>query len=108
MVTYQTNLDAVFSALSDPTRRRIVEKLSRGRLTVTEISAGFRMSRPAVSKHLRVLEDCGILTREVLGREHRCGIEPKAIRVASTWLDRQERYWNSVLDNLGNYLEKTP
>ncbi len=106
MVTHQPGLDSVFSALADPTRRRIVERLVKKRLTVNEIASGFSMSRPAVSKHLRVLEDCGILTREIVGREHHCAIAPKAMRAAASWLERQERYWNSVLDKLEKHLEK--
>ncbi len=106
MVTYQTNLDSVFFALADPTRRRIIEQLARRRLTVNEIAAGFQISRPGISKHLKVLEGCGILTREIVGREHHCAIDPKTIRSASAWFARHERHWNSVLDNLGNYLEK--
>lgn len=107
MVTHSTHLDSVFFALADPTRRRIVEKLARKRQTVNEIAAGFQMSRPAVSKHLKVLEGCGILTREIVGREHRCAIDPKAIRTASAWFERHEKYWNSVLDNLDKFLEKS-
>lgn len=107
MVTYSTNLDSVFAALADPTRRRIVEQLARKRLTVNEIAAGFAMSRPAVSKHLKVLEGCGILTREIVGREHHCAVDPKAIRTASAWFERHEKYWNSVLDKLAKHLEKT-
>ncbi|MDP9018317.1 MAG: metalloregulator ArsR/SmtB family transcription factor [Candidatus Eremiobacteraeota bacterium] len=107
MVTYSTNLDSIFFALADPTRRRIVEKLARKRLTVNEIAAGFQMSRPAVSKHLKVLEGCGILAREIVGREHHCRIDPKAIRAASSWFLRHERHWKSVLNSLDLYLEKT-
>ncbi len=106
MVTHKIGLDSVFGALADPTRRRIVERLVKKRLTVNEIASGFDMSRPAVSKHLRVLENCGILTREIVGREHHCAIAPKAMRAAASWLERQERYWNSVLDNLEQHLEK--
>ncbi len=105
MVTHQS-LDTVFSAQADPTRRSIVEKLTRKRLSVNEIAAGFDMSRPAVSKHLKVLEGCGILTRKVVGREHLCTIDPRAIRAASSWFERHERFWNSVLDNLDKHLEK--
>jgi len=107
MVTHQESLDSVFYALADPTRRRIIEKLARRRLTVNEIASGFAMSRPAISKHVKVLEECGIVTREIVGREHRCDLSPKAIRSASSWLERQERYWNSALDNLAAYLERT-
>ncbi len=106
MVTHQASLDSVFFALGDSTRRRIVEQLTRRRLTVNEIAAGFAISRPAVSKHLKVLEGCGILRREIVGREHHCAIDPKAIRSASAWFERHERHWNSVLDNLDRFLEK--
>lgn len=106
MVNNQT-LDSVFYALSDPTRRRIVEKLSRRSLTVGEIATGFKISQPAISKHVKILEETGLLTREVVGRVHHCKLDPKAIRTASTWLDRQERYWNETLDNFAAYLEKT-
>src|SRR5665213_2858871 len=108
MVTYQSSLDAVFSALGDPTRRRIVERLARRSLTINEIAAGFGISRPAVSKHVKVLEQSGLLTREIAGREHRCAVSPKAMRAAATWIERQERYWNSTLDRLERYLEKNP
>ena len=108
MVTHKINLDSVFFALADPTRRRIIEKLTLKRLTVNEIAAGFQMSRPAVSKHLKVLEGCGILTREIIGREHHCAIDPHSIRAASAWFVRHERHWNSVLDNLDTFLKETP
>ena len=107
MVTCQASLDSVFSALGDPTRRRIIERLARKRLSINEIASGFEMSRPAISKHLKVLENSGILRREVVGREHFCAIDPKAIRAASVWLQRHERHWNSVLDNLERHLERT-
>lgn len=99
-------LDAIFSALADPTRRRIVEKLTKRQLTVGEIAAGFNISQPAISKHVKILEESGLLTREIVGRVHHCKLDPKAIRTANTWLERQERYWNAALDRLGAYLEK--
>jgi DNA-binding transcriptional ArsR family regulator len=92
MVNNSTGLDAVFGALSDPTRRRIVERLARGRLTVGEIAAEFSVSQPAISKHLKVLERCGLLTREINGRMHYCGLEAAPMRSASTWLDEQRRF----------------
>lgn len=101
-----TALDAVFSALADPTRRRIVERLTKRQLTVGEIAAGFNISQPAISKHVKILEESGLLTREIVGRVHHCKLDPKAIRTANTWLERQERYWNAALDRLGAYLEK--
>jgi DNA-binding transcriptional ArsR family regulator len=107
MVNDQTGLDAVFSALGDPTRRRIVEKLARRPLTVGEIASGFSISQPAISKHVKILEEAGLLTREVVGRMHHCRLAPKAMRIAATWLDKQQRYWDAALDNLGDYLESS-
>jgi DNA-binding transcriptional ArsR family regulator len=96
------SLDAVFAALSDPTRRRIVEKLARGSLTVGQIARDFPLSQPAISKHVRVLEDSGLLNREVVGRIHRCSLSPQAMESATTWLERQRKYWNATLDRLGD------
>lgn len=105
MVNNAERLDAVFFALADTTRRRIVEKLARRPMTVGEIASGFPISQPAISKHVKVLEESGLLTREVVGRVHHCRIDPKAMRAATTWIDRQQRYWNAALDNLAEYLE---
>ena len=69
-----------FAALGDPTRRRIVERLARGRLTVGEIASEFSMSQPAISKHLKVLERSGLLEREIDGRVHHCCLDPKAMQ----------------------------
>ena len=93
-------LDRVFSALGDPTRRRIVERLARGSMTVGEIAAGFPISAPAITKHLKVLENSGVLHREITGRVHRCRLEPKAMHAASSWLEAQEAFWNAALDRL--------
>ncbi len=97
-------LDAVYSALSDPTRRHIIEKLARRELTAGEIAAGFTMSQPAISKHLKVLERCGLLKRRVVGREHRCRLNPRAMRDAAAWIDTQQRFWNQSFDRLDDYL----
>jgi DNA-binding transcriptional ArsR family regulator len=103
----QSQLDGIFFALADPTRRRIVEKLVRRGLTVGQIAADFPISQPAISKHVKVLEESGLLVRDVVGRVHHCTLSPKAMRAASTWLDRQERYWNDALDSLSEYLERS-
>jgi DNA-binding transcriptional ArsR family regulator len=107
MVNNKVELDSVFFALADPTRRRIIERLARRPLTIGEIAAGFPISQPAISKHVRVLEESGLLTREVVGRVHHCRVAPKAMRAATTWFDRQRRYWESALDNLGEYLKNS-
>jgi DNA-binding transcriptional ArsR family regulator len=95
-----SSLDLVFGALSDPTRRRIVERLSRRSLTVGEIAAEFSISQPAVSKHVRVLEQSGLLKREIVGRVHHCMLSPAAMDSAAKWLDKQRAYWNASLDRL--------
>ncbi|MBC5824675.1 MAG: winged helix-turn-helix transcriptional regulator [Candidatus Eremiobacteraeota bacterium] len=107
MVNNQTHLDAVFSALADPTRRAILERLAKRRLTVGEIAGGFPISQPAISKHVKILEEAGLLNREVVGRVHRCMLDPKAMSAATSWMDRQRRYWNAALDRLSDYLEKS-
>lgn len=94
------SLDRVFGALSDPTRRRIVERLSHRPLTVGEIAAEFSISQPAVSKHVRVLEESGLLKREIVGRVHHCTVSPAAMESASKWLDKQRAYWSASLDRL--------
>jgi DNA-binding transcriptional ArsR family regulator len=95
-----SSLDLVFGALSDPTRRRIVERLSRRSLTVGQIAAEFSISQPAVSKHVRVLEESGLLKREIVGRVHHCMLSPAAMDSAQKWLDKQRAYWNASLDRL--------
>jgi DNA-binding transcriptional ArsR family regulator len=104
----ETKLDAVFFALSDPTRRRIVERLARKPLTVGEIASEFPISQPAISKHVRVLESSGLIQREVVGRTHVLNLSPEAMESASAWIERQRRYWNAVLDRLDSLLVKTP
>ena len=100
MVNNVQNLDAVFSALSDPTRRNIVERLARGPLTVGQIAANCSISQPAISKHVRILEESGLLRRQVAGRVHHCHLSPDAIEVAAGWIETQRRFWNAALDRL--------
>jgi DNA-binding transcriptional ArsR family regulator len=97
-------LDEIFSALGDPTRRRILERLARKRLTVGEIAGEFPMSQPAISKHVRILEESGLLKREVVGRTHYCSLSPAAMDSAARWIERQRKYWNETLDRLERVL----
>lgn len=106
MVNNMITLDRVFGALADPTRRRIVERLSRRSLTVGEIAAEFDISQPAISKHVRVLEDSGLLERRIVGRVHHCTISPAVMESAAKWLDKQRAYWNASLDRLDDLLAK--
>ena len=107
MVKQRPKLDRIFGALADPTRRRIVERLARGELSAGEIAAGFSVSQPAISKHLKVLEHSGLLTRSVLGRVHRCRLAPGAMRDAARWMDAQRRFWEAQFDSLDAYLART-
>jgi DNA-binding transcriptional ArsR family regulator len=98
-------LDAVFAALSDPTRRTILQRLARGEATVSELAEPFDMSLPAVSKHLRVLESAGLLSREVEGRVHRIELAAGPLREAMRWLEDYRRFWSARLDALAAYVE---
>ena len=101
------DLDATFSALSDPTRRAILSRLSRGEATVTGLAAPFDISLPAVSKHLRVLERAGLIHREKRGRVHRLSLKAEPMREASEWLDFHQRFWEEGFDALTRYLDET-
>jgi DNA-binding transcriptional ArsR family regulator len=107
MVNSPGSLDAVFAALSDPTRRRIVERLARGSLTIGEIAAEFPISQPAISRHVRVLEESGVLDRRVDGRVHHCTLAPNAMNGAAGWIGKQTAFWNSALDRLGEVLNES-
>ena len=95
------HLDAVLTALADPTRRAIVERLlARGELTVSEIAAPFRISAPAISRHLRVLEDAGLVERRIDKQWRFVRVKPDALRSVDSWLDRARRHWSDALDRL--------
>lgn len=100
------NLDRVFHALSDPTRRAILARLSSRPRTVGELSDPFKISLNAVSKHLKTLERAGLVSREVRGREHHLKLNPKALANAYDWLAFYERFWNERLDALATLVEK--
>ena len=95
-----------FKALSHPIRRGIVERLAEGPATVGDVSAGFEVSKPAISKHLRVLEETGVVTREVEGRTHRLSLELDALREAAEWMDRQRALWERLFDVVDEYLQE--
>jgi DNA-binding transcriptional ArsR family regulator len=95
-----------FRALSHPIRRSIVERLATGPATVGEATAGFGVSKPAISKHLRVLEETGVVTREVEGRTHRLALRPDVMSEAADWMDRQRAIWTRMFDVVEEYLEE--
>jgi DNA-binding transcriptional ArsR family regulator len=97
-------LSATFAALADPTRRAILARLATGETTVAELAKPFRISGPAVSKHLKVLEHAGLITRGREAQWRPCKIEPSALKVVDDWLDRYRRFWEASFDRLDEYL----
>ncbi len=99
-------LDSIFSALSDPTRRGILELLARAECRVTELARPFAMSLPAISKHLRVLEKAGLVRRERDGRVHRMSLDAEPMREASEWIAHYQKFWEGQFDALAQFLEE--
>ena len=105
MVKYEDPvLDRVFAALADPTRRGVLESLSGGSAAVSELAAPSGMSLPGFMKHLRVLEDAGLIAREKEGRVVSCELSAAPMKAASTWMSRYEKFWSDKLDSLARYL----
>src|SRR5262245_43043757 len=97
-------LSATFAALADPTRRAIIARLAMGETTVNELAKPFDMSGPAISKHLKVLENAGLISRGREAQWRPCRIEPKALKVVDDWLERYRQFWEERLDRLEEYL----
>jgi DNA-binding transcriptional ArsR family regulator len=95
-----------FKALSHPIRRGIVERLAAGSATVGEATHGFGVSKPAISKHLKVLEETGVVVRLVEGRTHRLVLRPDALDEAADWMDRQRALWTRLFDVVDEYLKE--
>jgi DNA-binding transcriptional ArsR family regulator len=102
----ESHLDATFGALSDATRRAILARLADGEASVSELAAPYRMSLPAVSKHLRVLEGARLIVRRKQGRVYRCRLAAQPMRSAAEWMARYRRFWETQFDALSAYLEK--
>jgi DNA-binding transcriptional ArsR family regulator len=107
MLKYQA-LDLVFQALADPTRRQIVEVLSAGSATVSELAKPLPMSLPAVFQHLQVLEASGLVRSEKVGRTRTCYLEPKMLNTAEVWIKARRAMWERRLDRLDSYLASLP
>jgi DNA-binding transcriptional ArsR family regulator len=107
MVTSNRRLDRTFGALADETRRAILARLARGDATVGELARPFRVSRPAISKHLRVLEHAGLVQRGREGRVSRCVLDAGGMREAAEWVDRYRAFWEGRLDALSRFVERT-
>lgn len=102
----ETANEAVWTALADPTRRAIVERLTRGPTRVTDVAAPFDVSLNAVSKHIKVLEAAGLVRRTRQGREHTIELDPTPLREVTRWASEMERFWSSRLDRIERYFEE--
>ena len=108
MVTNIQRLDLTFAALADPTRRAILARLATGDASVGDLAKPFRVSRPAISKHLRVLERAGLVQRAREGRVSRCELDAAPLRDAAQWMERYRAFWTNQLDSLKQYIEQEP
>ncbi len=100
------HLSTTFQALADPTRRAILAQLATGERSVTELAAPFDMSLPGISKHLKVLEHAGLISRSREAQYRPCKLEPKALMTVDTWLEEYRELWNARFDRLDDYLQE--
>ncbi len=107
MVELQASrLDTVFHALGDATRRRMLSELAQGEKTVSQLAEPFEISLAAASKHIKALENAGLIRRQIRGRTHMCSLEPGPLASAHEWLGFYERFWNGRLDVLEQLLRR--
>lgn len=99
-------LDMTLSALADPTRRAILARLALGEASVTDLAAPFAMSQPSISKHLKVLERAGLISRGRSAQFRPCRLEAAPLKEVAAWVDEYKRYWEDNFDRLGNYLHE--
>jgi DNA-binding transcriptional ArsR family regulator len=107
MVQYQAQLDRTFSALADPTRRGILERLGHGSATVSELAEPFGMSLTGLKKHIQILEDAELVTTEKVGRTRRCSLGPRRLDDAQQWMVAYGQMLDARLDRFGDLLERT-
>lgn len=105
-LTAPTGLDATFAALADPTRRAILARLTVGEASVTEIAGPFAMSQPAISKHLKVLERAGLVSRSREAQRRPCRIQAAPLAEASSWLGTYRQFWEASFNRLDDYLQE--
>src|SRR5436305_1977405 len=101
-----TMANDTFKALAHPLRRDIVERLSGGVATVGEVTQDFGVSKPTISRHLKLLEEAGVVSRAIDGRTHRLALRPEALAEASDWIERQRERWERLFDVVGEYLDE--
>jgi DNA-binding transcriptional ArsR family regulator len=106
MVNYQERLNRTFAALVDPTRRAILARLAAGQATVTELAAPFKMSQPAISKHLKVLERAGLVSRGRDAQRRPCRLEARPLKAATDWLEHYRGYWQESYQRLDALLDE--
>jgi DNA-binding transcriptional ArsR family regulator len=95
-----------FAALAHPLRREIVERLSRGPASVGEVTRDFVVSKPTISRHLKMLEEAGVISRVIDGRTHRLALRPDTLAETSRWIEGQRRRWEALFDAVGEYMEE--
>jgi len=105
-VHYTATLDRTFFALSDPTRRRILERLGRGPATISELAEPFALTLNGVKKHVTVLEDADLVVTQKVGRARECRLGPAQLQEATRWIEEYRRAWEDRLDRFGAYAEK--
>jgi DNA-binding transcriptional ArsR family regulator len=98
------SISSTFAALSDPTRRAILARLTLGETSVTELAAPFEMSLPAISRHLKVLERAGLISRGREAQWRPCRLKPQPLKQAADWLDEYRQFWEESFDHLDDYL----
>jgi DNA-binding transcriptional ArsR family regulator len=103
-----TELDYTFSALADPTRRALLARLAEGEATVGELARPFAISLPAISRHLKILEEASLISNERHGKHRLCRLRPEALAGATEWLDFYRRFWSESLKRLDAYLREHP
>jgi DNA-binding transcriptional ArsR family regulator len=96
----------VFSALAHPIRRKIVERLSEGAATVGDVTSDFGVSKPTISRHLRMLEEAGVVSRVIVGRNHRLALRSDTLADAEEWIEIQRKRWEQLFDVVADYLEE--
>jgi DNA-binding transcriptional ArsR family regulator len=105
---YDEQLGLIFAALADPTRRRLIERLRDSDATVGELAAGFSVGVPAISKHLTVLQDAGLISRHRQAQWRRCRLEAQAFERMTEWLEHYTELWSGSLDRLDDFLGEEP
>jgi DNA-binding transcriptional ArsR family regulator len=96
----------VFQAIADPTRRAIISLLVNNSLTLNGVAENFDISRPAISKHIKILQECGLIIIKQEGRERYCEVQPEPLQEVNLWTEQYKRFWNSKLNSLEKFLAK--